>query len=226
LKTSGKVEQAAQGLCLVNRHKGNSPFSLRNIKKRTVSGKTVDFVPNRSCLFTRHNPGAACSTLPEVFNLRLATNPGSKESFNELQIPLSATIPKTSKVYHANLNGDGYEELISLRHNIPGIDVIYFTESSANVVPVELEEHGEALTFVDLDGDGDLDIVTSYANSIALLYNKGDGSFPNRELKYSAGTTYFGTLHQLRPVDLNGDGILDLSFHESNQIRILTGICE
>lgn len=72
----------------------------------------------------------------------------------------------------------------------------------------------------DLDGDGDLDLVLkhSFANTISVLFNQGNGTFAGRST-YAVGDGPTG----LALGDLNGDGYLDVvvSNYWSNSISVL-----
>jgi hypothetical protein len=93
-----KVEQAAPGVCLVNRHEGNSSFSLRSIKEQGVSRETVDFVANRSCLFTDVALGLLAprclrfltSRHANLFGKSLREQPIGKECHSTHQTPTPA----------------------------------------------------------------------------------------------------------------------------------------
>jgi enediyne biosynthesis protein E4 len=60
---------------------------------------------------------------------------------------------------------------------------------------------------VDLDNDGDLDLVLAGLGSTRIMANRGDGTFVEAARLEGSGTT-----QHVLPVDLDGDGLLDLYF--------------
>ena len=64
-----------------------------------------------------------------------------------------------------------------------------------------------AIAAVDLDNDGDRDLVLASANVAYVMANQGDGTFVQAARFDSSGTT-----EHILPVDLDGDGQLDLFF--------------
>ena len=68
-------------------------------------------------------------------------------------------------------------------------------------------------TPVDMDGDGDLDIVaiiSQLSEQIVIYWNDGYGNFTS-EILFNAETTYFG-MSGINVVDLEGDGDYDILF--------------
>jgi hypothetical protein len=64
-----------------------------------------------------------------------------------------------------------------------------------------------AIAAVDLDNDGDRDLVLASANVAYVMANQGDGTFIQAARFEGSGTT-----EHILPVDLDGDGRLDLFF--------------
>ncbi len=72
----------------------------------------------------------------------------------------------------------------------------------------------------DFNGDSVLDIAVTYQNGVAILLNKGDGTF-NPQVTYTAGMQPSG----LSAFDVNHDNILDLVVTDgaSSSVYVLTG---
>jgi enediyne biosynthesis protein E4 len=64
-----------------------------------------------------------------------------------------------------------------------------------------------AIAAADLDNDGDRDLVLASANVAYVMANQGDGTFVQAARFEDSGTT-----EHILPVDLDGDGLLDLFF--------------
>ena len=92
--------------------------------------------------------------------------------------------------------------------------------------------HAHDLQTLDLDGDGDLDIVLHHeqAGRVAVRFNDGMGAFSEARV-YAAGTpcwTVCGAAPMsLASTDLSGDGRPDLVVLDANEgtITILEGVC-
>jgi uncharacterized repeat protein (TIGR01451 family) len=78
--------------------------------------------------------------------------------------------------------------------------------------------------FADMDGDGDLDIVTTQqapGNSVTVLLNNGDGTYGTPIVNFIGTAAFVGAI-----ADFNGDGDLDMVVGVSgtpNTLRVLLG---
>ncbi len=112
-----------------------------------------------------------------------------------------------------DLDGDGDLDLVTSASRIDTF-AVYLNNSDGTFglgqqVDTELDEGAEHTSLGDLDGDGDLDLVTSawHSDAFTVFLGKGDGTFRpgiqvDTELDEFANHTSLG--------DLNGDGDLDL----------------
>jgi hypothetical protein len=109
-----------------------------------------------------------------------------------------------------DLDGDGLPEIVAGRrtgglamfHNLGSLRFQQVAESGLDGSLVIT-----AIAAADLDNDGDRDLVLASAGVAYVMANQGDGTF--REVARFDGS---GTTEHILPVDLDGDGLLDLYF--------------
>jgi len=110
----------------------------------------------------------------------------------------------------ADLDGDGLPEIVAGRRD--GGLALFRNRGSLGFE--EIAESGldstaaaTAIAAVDLDNDGDRDLVLASAGVAVVMANQGDGRFAEAARFEGSGTT-----EHILPVDLDGDGLLDLYF--------------
>lgn len=111
-----------------------------------------------------------------------------------------------------DLDGDGRPELVagsrlgglSLFHNLGALRFERVDGARSGLddaLPVT------SIAAADLDNDGDRDLILASANVAYVMANQGDGTFIQAARFEDSGTT-----EHILPVDLDGDGLLDLFF--------------
>ena len=140
----------------------------------------------------------------------------------------------------ADLNGDGWQDIAFTYRNTPYIDVYLNTQSgsysssysssSSYVTSLDLNAilgrtvtHVNDLNLMDIDGDGDTDILlglgsttSSYIDEQVILTQNADGSFSefsafdfDDAINIIDMSTDRGEGHKVQYEDFNGDGVLD-----------------
>ena len=155
----------------------------------------------------------------------LYMNRGPAGLVDETVMRLPAGLQGSDGPVVGDVDGDGWADLLLLADSSPGVDVVLFSNGFGGFLPPIPLPMASAVTsdaeLVDIDLDGDLDLVraigsSGHANTSGkdtLLLNDGLGGFTpllsfesaawNSSLIPSTGVTSF---------DANRDGVLDLFF--------------
>lgn len=120
----------------------------------------------------------------------------------------------------SDLDGDGLPEIIAGRRTgglavFENLGGLAFRETTGSGLDPTLEI--TAITAVDLDNDGDHDLLLATPGTVHVMANAGDGTFTEAQTLTDTGMT-----EQILPVDLDGDGRLDLYF-SNYDLRTLSG---
>lgn len=125
----------------------------------------------------------------------------------------------------ADLNGDGFIDFVvgSGESSIVSVFMGDSTGGFFQEVGYTADDRVRGLSVMDLDGDGDDDVVTANwtGNNISMLHNNGDGTFaPPVHMEAGANQE-----RACAAADANGDGIMDLfvGAYQSQEIVLLLG---
>jgi len=187
-----------------------------------VSGNTLTFNPSidfraGETVFATVTSGAQSSigtaATPHVFEFTTATSPSTGVLAGGLELELQSD---NRDVALGNLNGDGNLDIVSCYGTsdpIPGVVVVrlnagngYFTDGQ----DVRVGTNPFANILADVDGDGDLDLLTGNtrnnvtASTVSIRKNDGNGNFSGTQ------DVLVGPFPKSLAVgDLDGDGDLD-----------------
>lgn len=137
----------------------------------------------------------------DISRILLGSNNGS---FTEKEILNDVYVPENG---FGDLNGDGYMDLINARYS--QLQILWNEGAGhfeKDTVSYNLKDSRGSLNVVDIDNDGDLDIVWLYDRGIYALHNDGKGNFSNCT-QFKAGGKWF--LEQLYMADFTNDGFVD-----------------
>lgn len=143
-------------------------------------------------------------------------------SVTEEQAMMNEHLFNGSGVALGDVDGDGRADIYFARLNGP--NVLYrnlggwrfedVTDRAGVALP---DRFSTGATFADVDGDGDVDLLTtSMGDGSALFVNDGTGVFEDRTQQAGLASPYYGTTQALADVD--GDGDLDL-YVANNKVK-------
>jgi hypothetical protein len=152
----------------------------------------------------------ACNN-SDIYWLHLWTNNGAG-GFAPAPVPYLSSAHGFDCVVATDVNGDGRPDLILAMEQLSGGGVAVLTNNGSGGFAVScfysMPSSPIELTAADVDGDGQVDIVTANGVSLSTLYvltNSGAGVFgSNATLNVSTGP------YSLAAADVNGDGRVDV----------------
>ena len=129
-------------------------------------------------------------------------------------IDTDSRIDGHATILPADIDNDGYVDLVAILDNYPGMVVWYEYTSSGYVRhdAAQINSGRQGTTWpYDMDGDGDIDIVASASEGLVWLENDGGGTFNKKAIDLSKGYQY------ARPGDVDNDGDIDILVHDLSQ---------
>ena len=150
-------------------------------------------------------------------NITLLINDGN-ESFTELNIT-----PSQGDVFDVtigDINGDGNLDLIVVGSEYVKTLSWFESDGSGSFTEHLVSDHAKVAAIpIDMDGDGDLDIV-SFGDRLTLFYNDGNGGFANSlELGWGWDLGYYNP-KELSIIDIDGDSDVDIVASYMNGVAL------
>ncbi len=152
-----------------------------------------------------------------VTNLNLALNSGGGITLLFTNAALGNFVPSASlavgsspyAVTVADVNGDGFPDLISANYSSSTLSVLTNNRSGVFRLASTLSvgSNPEAVLAADVNGDGHPDLITAnqFGNTLTVLTNNGGGSFG-----LAASPAVGVNPCSVTAADVNGDGLVDL----------------
>lgn len=116
-----------------------------------------------------------------------------------------------SEIFLSDMDGDGFTDIVYFKDTSDGNSLVWIKNIDGLgtfSAPITLAANLFSVTevqVVDMDGDGDLDVVYSSGDSaVVLLKNSGTGTFTSQIIGVSANAFFV--------IDVNGDQLVDLIY--------------
>ena len=129
----------------------------------------------------------------------------SFEEFIQFVNPLESTNPFFTKYQIADLNGDGFGDVMHSSDTPTGDRVLnVFLSDAAGRFDAPVSYESRVAKVSDLNNDSFPDLVVTFSEQIQVLLNDGSGAFESTDIARLTGGSIF------EPVDIDGDGITDI----------------
>ncbi len=128
----------------------------------------------------------------------------------------------TGYLASGDIDGDGDLDLVASQTDdeddpVEGLTVFFNDGSGDFSTTSSISATAGDLELMDIEGDGDLDIILAYGGEITTLLNNGSGSFTTSAYLASAGSTY---IYGIDASDIDGDGDIDLAAGSYSALHI------
>ncbi|MEL6652579.1 MAG: VCBS repeat-containing protein, partial [Bacteroidota bacterium] len=152
-------------------------------------------------------------------------NVDGEGNFTNLQRLVSTNTEQARDVFAVDLDGDEDKDLLLFRfpdHITDDYQLIWFeNDGTGNFTTEHIFETTQetiiSINYADVDGDGDMDVISAQDNSVLALHrNNGDGTFAVPVIFSETGFNY---LLSLQVADVDSDGDVDvLASYNGNEI--------
>ncbi|MEO0725478.1 MAG: T9SS type A sorting domain-containing protein [Bacteroidota bacterium] len=152
-------------------------------------------------------------------------NVDGQGGFTNIQRLVSTTTDQARDVFAVDMDGDEDLDLLLFAYLDATTDdyqLLWFENDGAGNFPTEhlfatTQEAIIRINYADVDGDGDMDVISGQEDSVLALYrNNGDGTFATPVIFSESGFAY---LLSLQVADVDGDNDIDvLAAYNNNEI--------
>jgi hypothetical protein len=120
------------------------------------------------------------------------------------------TVDGPSSVYAADLNGDGYNDVLSASSFDDKIAWYSSADASVNQRVISTQaDYANTVRSADLDGDGDMDVISASSNDDKIAWYENRGGNVNFSAQRIISTTA-DAVESIEVADVDGDGALDV----------------
>lgn len=82
-------------------------------------------------------------------------------------------------------------------------------------------DSGVGVTLADMDGDGDLDLISVVPDGVKHFENQGSGNFVDRGVIAKSGASWLNSGIGIAIGDVDGDGVLDIVIAAPDGINVI-----
>ncbi len=155
--------------------------------------------------------------------ISVAKNNGDGTFASHTSFNMTGSGVYTGVIESGDLDGDGDLDLVVSQTDddddaVEGLTIFINNGSGDYSSTSSIATTANALALLDMEGDGDLDIITANGGVVSIYHNNGSGTFTASPYSLSLGSLY---IRSMAVADVDGDGDVDLSAVASDDLYII-----